>query len=97
MRAILAFDAFAGNPRTNDFRQAVVVDGMKIERLFDLRAHRIGPRLGAAHCDLERAPAWVDPLGVKFIKNRKYIAWRNENDVGTEIGDQAHLPFRHSA
>src|SRR6187200_3083503 len=69
---------------------------MDIERLFDLAAHRISPRLGTAHCNLERAPAWVDALGVKFIKNRKYIAWCNEDDFGTEIGDQAQLPLLHS-
>src|SRR5262245_45020346 len=97
VRAVLAFNAFAGNAWTNDFRQSVIVDGMKIERFFYLGAHRIGPRFGAAHCNLERALAWVDALGTKFIKNCKYIAWCNEDDVGAEISDQAHLPLGHSA
>src|SRR4029079_15809357 len=70
---------------------------MKIERFFDLGAHCIGPRLGAAHCDLERALARIDALGMKFIKNCKYIAWRNKDDVRAEIGDQAYLPLCHSA
>ena len=68
-----------------------------VEGLFDFRAHRVGPRLGAAHGNLERGPAWVDALGAKFIKNCKHIAWCDQDDVGTEIVDQPHLPLGHAA
>src|SRR5689334_23565600 len=96
MRAVLAFNAFAGNARTDDLRQPVVIDGVEIERLFDFGAHCVGPWLGAAHCNLERGPPRVDTLGVKFIKDCKQITWRNEDDVGAKISDQAHLSLGHS-
>ena len=39
MRTVFAFDAFARNTWTDDFRQSVVVYGVKIECGFDFGSH----------------------------------------------------------
>ena len=53
MGAVLAFDAFARDAGADDFRQSVVVDGVQVERVLNLRPHGVGPGLCATHCDLE--------------------------------------------
>src|SRR5262249_58664617 len=97
MRSILALDAFAGNAGTDYLRQSIVVDGVEIECIFNLRPHGIGPWLSAAHRNLERAPTGIEALRVKFVEDREHVAWRDEDDIGHEIHDQANLSLGHAA
>jgi hypothetical protein len=33
---------------------------------------------------------------VKFVEDREHVAWRDEDDIGLEIRDQAHLSLGHA-
>src|SRR5262249_13316000 len=53
VRSVFGFDAFARHSRSDQFGQAVSIDGINIESALYLRAHRVGPRFCAAESDLE--------------------------------------------
>ena len=59
-RAVLGLDAFAGDAGADHFGQAVDVEGVDVELALQLPAHRVGPRLGAEHADLQAALARVE-------------------------------------
>ena len=93
----MRLDALVGDAGADDFGQAVDIDGMHVERLLDLAAHGVGPRLGAEDADLERASPRVDILRVEFVEDRQHVARRHHDDVGLEIGDEVNLPLGHAA
>jgi hypothetical protein len=70
---------------------------VQIECILDLRPHGISPRFGATHSNLDRAPPGIEALSVKFVEDREHVAWRDEDDIWLEIGDQAHLSLGHAA
>ena len=51
VEAILCFVALDGNAGAHDFGQAVNVDGLDAEFLFDVLTHFVGPRLSAEDTD----------------------------------------------
>ena len=96
-RTVLGLDALVRHARTDDFRQAVDVDGVESHRRFDLRAHRLGPRLRAENADAQRARRRVETLPHELFGDREQIRRRDHDDVGLEIADQLHLLRRLSA
>ena len=96
VRTVFALDAFTGDAGSDHFGQPVIVDGVQVESVLDLCPHSIGPRLRAAHRNLERALPRIDALGMEFIEDCKHVAGGDENDVRLEISDQPHLPLGHA-
>ena len=68
-RAVLGFDAFAGDARAHDFGQAVDVDGVDAELPFDFVAHALAPGFGAEDADLERDFIGLDAQALEFLGN----------------------------
>ena len=51
VQSVFRLDAFVGNARTHHLGQAIDVDSVHVEGMFDLGAHRIRPRFGAENAD----------------------------------------------
>ena len=39
----------------------------------------------------------IDALTAEFVQHRQHVGGRDGDDVGLEVGDELHLPFRHAA
>ena len=97
MQAILGLDAFHRDAGADDFRQAVNIDGVHVEGLFDFLPHGVGPRLGAEHADLERTRAGVEPLGAELVENGQHVGGRDHDHVGLKILHELNLALGHAA
>ena len=97
VRAVLGLDALAGDARPDHLRQAVDVDGVHVERLLDLVAHGVGPRLGAEQAHLQAAAAGVDLDAAELVQQRQHVGRRHHDDVGLEVAHQLDLTLRHAA
>ena len=97
VQAVLGLDALVRDARAHHLGQPVDVDRMHVEGIFDLAAHRIGPRLGAEDADLERALGRIDALRAELVEDRQHVARRHGDQVGREIDDQLDLALGHAA
>ena len=97
VQAILGLDAFLRDAWPHDFGQAVNVDGVHVEGLFDLLAHGVGPRLRAEDADLQRTFARVETLASELVEDRQHVGRCDHDDRWLEVLDQRHLALRHAA
>ena len=97
MKAVLRLDAFIGDARPHDLRKPVDIDRVHVERLFNLAAHGVGPRLGAKDADLQRGLARVEALFGVFVEDRQAVRWGDSDPLGPEILNQPHLALGHAA
>ena len=60
---------------------------------LDVRAHRLGPRLGAEDADAHRAElaAASRPCRCELLDDHLHVAGRDHDDVGPEVDQQLHL------
>jgi hypothetical protein len=91
VQAVLGLDAFVGDAGAHDLGEAVDVDRMHVEGLFDLGPHGVGPGLRAEDADLKRAFARVAALFAVFVEDRERVGRRDHDGRGAEILDQLHL------
>ncbi len=89
--------AFAGDSGPHDFRQSVDVDRLEAQSRLDLAPHRVAPRLGAEHADVERAFGQVDTLFFRKLGNRQRVRRCRAENACAEIQDQCNLPLRRPA
>ena len=67
VEAILGLHAFAGDAGADHFGQAIAVERVHVEGVFEFAAHRVGPWLGAETAELQRGAARVEPLRAEFV------------------------------
>ena len=94
---VLALHALGGDAGADDLRQSVDVQRLHVEAGFDLAAHRVGPRLGAEHADLQRAPSRVQPLTGELVRDRQHVRRGHGDHPGLELVDELHLARGQSA
>ena len=97
VQAVLGLDAFVGDPRPHDFGEPIDIHRVHGEGILDLRAHGIGPRLGAENPDLQRGFSRIELLGTELVEDRQHVGRRHHDDVGLEIEDELHLALGHAA
>ena len=97
MQSVLCLDAFVGDARAHHFREAVNVDGIHVEGIFDFGTHGVRPRLGAENADLERRLLGVETDTMIFVEDRQHVGRRDHDDLGAEVLDELHLPLGHAA
>jgi hypothetical protein len=59
MQPVFRLDAFLRDAGADHVGQAIDIDHVHIEGLFDFRAHGVGPGFGAKNADFERALPWI--------------------------------------
>ena len=97
VRAVLGFEAFAGDARADHFGESVDVDGIDREAVLDLAPHRLGPGLGAVNADGERGAPRIDALAIELVGDRQHVARRHHDDARAKIPNQLDLPLGHAA
>ena len=97
MQPVLGLDAFRGNARADDLRQAVDVDGLDPKPLLDLPAHLLGPGLGAEQADLELDRVEVDLHLADHIVDIEREGRRAADGGAAEVLQQQDLLLRVAA
>ena len=93
MRAVLAVQAFHGHPRPDHFRQAVNIERVDHEGVFQFAAHLPGPGFGPEDADPQRGFLGVHALAPHFIADVEHVRGRHHDEVGLEVVDQPDLFF----
>ena len=90
--------ALGRHPGPAHLGQAVEVDRTQRQRLLDLPAHGLGPRLAAEQPEphRQRSGAPVPVLG-QGLRDRQRVRRRRDQDVGAEVAQQHRLPGGEAA
>src|SRR5215471_7305820 len=70
---------------------------MHVEARFDLATHCLRPRLGPVNADAQRGASRVDALAVELVGDRQGVRRSDNDDMGTQVDDEANLLFRLTA
>ena len=64
---------------------------------LDLRAHALGPGLGAEQAEPHRGVARVDTLALELVGDRQHVGRRHQHDPRAELADQLDLALAKAA
>ena len=67
VETVFGLHAFAGDAGPDHFGEAIAVEGVDVEGVFELVAHRVGPWLGAEAAEFQRGAARVETLGAELV------------------------------